>query len=77
MSGQAHFSTNNNGQNEPDTCYVIEDIISDTDAPSFNFSLYFLVALVAIRLITVMIDYKQLQEYLKVTIDPYLVDFFE
>jgi STE24 endopeptidase len=56
---------------------VIENIISDSDAPSFNFFLYFLIALVSIRIITVLIDYRQLQEYLKVTIDPYLVDFFE
>ena len=56
---------------------MIENIISDSDAPSFNFFLYFLIALVSIRIITVLIDYRQLQEYLKVTIDPYLVDFFE
>lgn len=53
------------------------DIITSADASDFPFFTYFLLALVGIRLITIYIDLRQLNEFKKQMIDPYLTDFFE
>lgn len=63
-----------NNLTEEGSCYFIANKMSETDFEPFLY--YFITALVVTRVITFLIDWRQLMKYKEATPDPYLADDF-